>query len=89
VFVQLLAVVVLDPVVFRDEPAHHFRQLVTFVGPMQAGGNQDQNLFARDPAFLQDAEDGAEHQLVRHWPCHVADQNTRIATSGRHVCQGR
>ena len=52
------------------------------VGPMQARGDQNQDVLAGDSAVLQDAQEGAEDHFIGHRPRHIADQNTGVSPSG-------
>jgi hypothetical protein len=55
--------------------ADEFVQLRTEVRPMQAGGDEDHDVLARDACVEQSADDGGQQQPVGHRAGDVADQD--------------
>ena len=80
---------VLDPVAGRHLRADHFHEFLAQVGPVQAGGHQDQDFLARDAALLERRQSGGKMHRVGHRPGDVADDHAGIAAAPGQLGQRR
>lgn len=81
VFAENLAVMVLDAVVVGDEAADHFDEFFPFVGAMQAGGDQDQDLLTRNAGIFEGGQQGGQQEGVGDGTGDIADDDTRVASA--------
>ena len=86
-FLADLAVMVFDAVGGGGLRPHHLDQFRALVGPVQAGGDEDQDVAAGDALLLQGAQDRRQEQTVRHGPRHVADEDAGVFAAARDLGQ--
>ena len=89
VFLQHLAVVILNPVIGDDLRTEHLFQLGAFVGPVQAGGDENENILPRHALLLQRPQQGRQDELVRHRPRNVADKDAGVLAAVGEVRERR
>ncbi len=79
VFLGHLTVVVLDAVLPRNLGTEDLDQFVAFVGTMQTGGDQDQNVLAGNPRLFQRLQHRRQNQRVGNRTRDVADDDAGTA----------
>src|SRR5439155_9761013 len=89
VLFQNLAVMVLDPVILSDVLAEHLDQLGPLVRPVQAGGDQDEDVAAAYPLLFERAQKGGQDYAIGHWPRNVAHKDTSITPAAGNLGQRR
>lgn len=87
--IALLAVMILDAIIFGDVGTDHFDEFVAEVGAVQARGHEDQNFAARDARRFERFQNRREQQRIGHGPGHVADRHARIAATVGQLTQRR
>ena len=86
---EAFAEVILDAIVSHDLGADHLLHFGAFVGPMQAGGIEDDDFFPRDALFFEDFEDRRQDELVGDGPGNVTDDDARRLFAASEFGQGR
>jgi hypothetical protein len=85
---QIAAVVILDAVAFDDLRPDHFDQLLPRAAAMEARGNENQNLVARDAGRFERRQQGPQNDFVGHRSREIADGDAHALSPARKFRQG-
>jgi len=69
--------------------AHDLSQFCSFVGPVKARGDEDQDVFFGDAGLGEALDEGREDQPVGDGPGDIADENADISFSTSQFLKGR